>query len=80
MVKQSKVTSKGQVTIPVEIREKLRIKKDSQVIFIANDNAVTLKLVGDFKKYAGFLSGSKIKHITNEEIKDIRTTGKLFSN
>ena len=80
MIRQSKVTSKGQVTIPIEIREKFGINVDSKIMFIANNDTITIETVGDFRKYAGVLKESKVNHITNQEIKNIRTTGKLFVN
>ena len=35
---------------------------------------------GNPLKYAGFLKDSKIKHITNKELKNIRAAGKIFDN
>jgi hypothetical protein len=49
-------------------------------MFVANNDSLTIETVGGFKQYAGFLNDSKIKHITNDEIRDIRTSGKLFSD
>jgi len=39
----ARVTRKGQVTIPKEIREKLGIKEGDYVAFIIEDNKVILK-------------------------------------
>lgn len=36
----AKVTSKGQITIPVEIRKKLRIKDGDKVLFMEDDGRV----------------------------------------
>ena len=36
----AKVTSKGQVTIPVEIRKKLGIKNGDKVLFIEDDGRI----------------------------------------
>lgn len=36
----AKVTSKGQVTIPVEIRRKLRIKEGDKVLFIEEGDRI----------------------------------------
>jgi AbrB family looped-hinge helix DNA binding protein len=40
-----KVTTKGQVTIPQEIREKLNIRPGAEVEFIINVNAVKIVLI-----------------------------------
>ena len=39
-----RVTSKGQVTIPVRIRRKLRIKANTQVDFVERDGEVVLEV------------------------------------
>jgi AbrB family looped-hinge helix DNA binding protein len=38
-----RVTSKGQVTIPVEIRERLGLLPDSEVEFVVEGNAVRIR-------------------------------------
>ena len=57
----AKISKKGQVTIPKEIRKKLKIEKDGAVLFLVEDNEVKLKgipsgeaeqLAGSLKKYA----------------------------
>ena len=44
-VRMLKVTSKGQITIPIEIRRKLRIKKDDLLAITAEDNYIFIKKV-----------------------------------
>ena len=39
----AKVTSKGQITIPKQIREKLELKEGSKVIFLQRGNEIILK-------------------------------------
>ena len=39
----AKVTSKGQITIPVEIRELLKLKEGSKVLFFKKGNDVVIK-------------------------------------
>jgi len=41
-----RITTKGQVTIPVEIREKLRLLPNSEVEFEIVGNAVRMRKVG----------------------------------
>lgn len=39
----AKVTSKGQITIPVEIRTKLRLKPGDKVLFVEEDGVITMQ-------------------------------------
>ena len=57
----SKISKKGQVTIPKPIREKLHIENEGGLLFLVEDNEVKLKgvpsvqanrLAGSLKKYA----------------------------
>lgn len=56
----TKVTQKGQVTIPRQIRSILSIRTGDEIIFEVDEGKVVLKknlvLVRNFKKYVGFLS------------------------
>ena len=56
-----KISKKGQITIPMPIRKKLKIEKDGAVLFLVEENEVKMKgipvvqpeqLAGTFKKYA----------------------------
>ena len=38
----AKMTSKGQVTIPVQIRRKLNLKEGDKIIFMENENTVQI--------------------------------------
>lgn len=38
MIELSKISAKGQVTIPMELRKKLRLTEGSKVAFITDDN------------------------------------------
>ena len=42
-MKLAKVTSKGQITIPIEIRKKLGIKEGSKVLFLEESERLILK-------------------------------------
>lgn len=44
------VTTKGQVTIPKELREKLGIKPGSEVDFVAGSDGIRLRKVVDSKQ------------------------------
>ena len=56
MKKQAKVTSKGQVTIPREIRRRLGVRAGDKLEFEEDAHGVRVKAVRDgrvFEKYAG---------------------------
>ncbi|UCH26256.1 MAG: AbrB/MazE/SpoVT family DNA-binding domain-containing protein [Trueperaceae bacterium] len=59
MKKTATVTSKGQVTIPQEIRWRLGIEQGDQVVFAVEDGLITLRPYrgeeNPFEKYAGAL-------------------------
>lgn len=38
----AKVTSKGQITIPIDIRKKLGIKEGDKILFIEEDNKIVM--------------------------------------
>lgn len=50
------VTSKGQITLPVRMREKLGLRPGSKVVFEeqANGNFVVRKKTGDIRDLKGF--------------------------
>ena len=56
MRKQAKVTSKGQVTIPREIRRRLGVRTGDRLLFEGDGNAVrvtALRADNPFEKYRG---------------------------
>ena len=61
--KQAKVTSKGQVTIPLEVRTALRLREGDTLTFEVDDKGFarlkTEPKKGAFAKYAGSLSEGK---------------------
>jgi AbrB family looped-hinge helix DNA binding protein len=65
-----RVTQKGQVTIPRQIRSMLSIKTGDEVVFEMDKNKVVLKKKSaanrDFEKYVGFLS-----HLNGKRPEDI---------
>lgn len=52
----SKITSKGQLTVPLEIRKKYRMKPGTKVLFEEKDGEVLLKTLPDITDSAGSLS------------------------
>ncbi len=57
----SVLTSKGQLTVPQEIRERLGLKKGDRVEFVAEKGHTVVRRVATkenpFKKYEGILGG-----------------------
>ena len=78
-----KVTQKGQVTIPQQIRSILRIETGDEITFTLDDGKVVLKKkscsIENFKKYVGFLSHLKGKE-TDDIINKLRGTFDDYSN
>ena len=78
-----KVTQKGQVTIPQQIRSILRIETGDEITFTLDDGKVVLKKKGvsieNFKKYVGILSHLKGKE-TDVIINELRGTFDDYSN
>jgi AbrB family looped-hinge helix DNA binding protein len=66
------VTSKGQVTIPKQIRERLRLKKGARVRFSENaDGSVTLRAGSrSIFDMVGVLKPRHGRHVTVEEMNE----------
>ncbi len=77
MQREAKVTSKGQITIPQEIRRVLRIKEGDTVVFEADELGVRLVRrhpEGIFAEYAGIWregEGLTVEQI-NAELRELR--------
>lgn len=73
----SKVTQKGQVTIPRQIRSLLSIKTGDEIIFEVDEGRVFLKKksasIKNLHKYVGFLTHLKGKR-PDDIIDDLRGT------
>ena len=67
----TKISKKGQITIPKSIRKKLKIEKDGAILFLVEDNEIKLRgipevqseqLAWSLKKYAKeYVSIKKIR-------------------
>ncbi|PIZ64601.1 hypothetical protein CO051_05615 [Candidatus Roizmanbacteria bacterium CG_4_9_14_0_2_um_filter_39_13] len=53
MIGYSSVTQKGQVTIPIDMRESLGIKKGDSVVFIKENDGIKIKQTNDFFSLKG---------------------------
>jgi AbrB family looped-hinge helix DNA binding protein len=66
------VTSKGQITIPKEIRDRLKLRKGARVRFTEQpDGSVTLRpQTRSLLDLAGMLKAPPGKHVTVEEMNE----------
>ena len=77
MQKESTLTSKGQVTLPVDIRRALRLEQGDKVIFETEGDTVTLRRAPKataFAAYAGrYREGKgKTRETINAELRELR--------
>ena len=73
MTEVIKVTSKGQITIPVEIRKKLQIEKESYIVVDMIGDYIIMKKVGlKLKEISAAINKSaKDKRITKKDIEKV---------
>ena len=62
------VTSQGQITIPVEIRRKLRLDKNRRIVLKFENNTIFMESEPDIMKLSGSLSDRAIKNKSIDEI------------
>ncbi len=71
-----RITSKGQVTIPIEVREKLGLLPETEVQFEIEGNTVRLKRVAArshrSRKLIGRMRGKGTVKMTTDEIMALR--------
>lgn len=69
MVLESTLTSKGQTTIPAEIRAFLKAKTGDKLRYVIRDGEVVLKAkTGSIMDLVGFLHDPARKPMTDEEL------------
>lgn len=72
----STITSKGQLTVPVEIRRRLGLKKGDQVDFVLEDGRTVLRPVrpekNPFDQFVGILPAFSSKKEINEWVREMR--------
>ena len=61
------VTSQGQITIPVEIRRKLKLDKNRKIILKFENNAIFMESEPDIMQLSGSLSSRAIKNKSIDE-------------
>ncbi len=77
MEKEAQLTSKGQVTVPVEIRKLMHLKQGDRLVFEVAGEQVTLRRAQKpdaFARYAGrYREGrGKTREEINAEVRELR--------
>jgi len=73
----AKITSKGQLTLPKEVRKSLNVHKGSVVVFERYDDQFLIKTARTLKEFKGILKGrSKITDIDEMRRKAKEFVGK----
>jgi antitoxin PrlF len=73
----STLTSKGQITLPKEIRDQLHLKAGSKINFITDPSGqVLLKpLNGDFRQLRGIVKSKRKRPVSIEEMNEAIARG-----
>jgi AbrB family looped-hinge helix DNA binding protein len=76
MAPSSTISSKGQITVPLEIRHRLGLKEGDRVEFVVNNGRTIIQAatVADnpFNRYIGALPAFKSKQEINKWVADLR--------
>jgi AbrB family looped-hinge helix DNA binding protein len=57
MVVTAKITSKGQITLPKEVRRLLKVDAGAVVVFEKEDDKVIVRTAKTLREFKGFLKG-----------------------
>ena len=73
----STITSKGQVTVPKEIREYLRLKPGDRIDFVKDESGrISLKAINtDFLSMRGILKSKRKEPLSVEEMNEVIARG-----
>lgn len=70
------LTSKGQITIPQEVRQRLGLKQGDQVVFVTENGVTVMKPArgeaNPFERYVGALGSFDTKDEVNAWLSDLR--------
>jgi antitoxin PrlF len=76
MSRRVTITSKGQITIPQEVRQRLGLKQGDQVVFVTENGMTVMKPArgeaNPFERYAGVLGGFETKDEINAWLGELR--------
>ena len=70
-----KVTSRGQVTIPLELREKYNLSENSLVEFLDVDDGILIRPLGSVLDFVGILADSTTPLEAKRVLDDMRAEG-----
>jgi antitoxin PrlF len=74
--RSSTISSKGQITVPLEIRNRLGLKKGDRVEFVVDNDRTTIRPArapeNPFVKYIGALPAFSIVHEANAWVRTLR--------
>jgi antitoxin PrlF len=73
----STVTSKGQITIPKEVRDRLNLKTGSRLDFVieASGRVILKPLSSDFRSLRGMIKSKRKSPVSIEEMNDAIARG-----
>ncbi|MBI4685841.1 MAG: AbrB/MazE/SpoVT family DNA-binding domain-containing protein [Nitrospirae bacterium] len=74
MVTTAKITSKGQITLPKEVRKLLDVQSGSVVVFEKKDNKIVLTSAQTLKEFKGILKSNG----KSADFNEIRKTAKEY--
>lgn len=66
----STISTKGQITLPADMRRKLKIKPKDRVVLEMTGDAILIKKVPDFFELEGFLGPAKSFEEERKEMKN----------
>lgn len=76
---RSTISSKGQITVPLEIRRRLGVKEGDGVEFVVEDGRTILRPArapeNPFEKYRGALPAFRNRREVNAWVRDLRDDG-----
>ncbi len=76
MLPSSTIGSKGEITVPLEVRHRLGLKEGDRVEFAAENGQTIIRPArgaeNPFKQYLGVLLAFKNKHEVNEWVASLR--------
>lgn len=73
MVMTSKITSKGQITLPKEVRKLLNVQEGNIIVFERENDKIVIKSAKTLRDFKGLLKDTN-KEETFEEIRKIVKT------
>jgi len=82
MARTSTISSKGQITVPLEIRKRLGVKQGDRVEFVIENGLTILRTVkpdeNPFEKYIGCLPAFKTIEESTDWVREMRDPDKEY--